>query len=80
MDGVDVPSSRVGEDGDEHVLLHIEGSRIEREFPFSPLEENSIRDQRRHEVAERDHRNLSGDRGEREGLAAVPEELVEEGE
>lgn len=78
MNGVDVASPGVGENGDEHVLLDIEGARVEREFPFLPLEENAFRNQRCHEAAERDHRDLSRDRGEGERLPAVPEELVEE--
>lgn len=80
VDRVDVPGPGVGEDRDQHVLLHVERSRIECEFPFTPLEEDPFRDRRGHEVAERDHRDLRRDRGEGQRLAAVPEELVEEGE
>lgn len=62
------------------MLFHVERAGIERELPRAPPEEHSARDRRGHEVAERDHRDLSRDRRDRERLSTVPEELVEEGE
>lgn len=78
MDRVHVIHPRVGEDRDQNVLLHVERPRIKRELQPPPLEEHSIGDRRRHEVANRNHRDLSRDRRERHGLFPVPEELLEE--
>jgi hypothetical protein len=80
VDGVHVASTGVREDRDQHVLFHVERAGIERELPRAPPEEHSARDRRGHEVAERDHRDLSRYRRDRERLSTVPEELVEEGE
>lgn len=44
MNGVDTSSSRVGKDGDKNMFFDIERSRIQGEFPASPLEEHPICD------------------------------------
>lgn len=80
MDRVRVRRPGVGEDRYQHVLLHIEVARVEAELPLPAAEENPLREHRRHEVAEGDHGDLGGDGGDGERLAAVKEELVEEGE
>lgn len=78
VDGVDGAGAGVGEDGDENVLLDVEGSRIESEFPACSSEEHALSDRCGHELAERHHRDLGGDRSDGERLDAVPEELVQE--
>lgn len=79
MDRIRIRRPGVREDRNQHVLLHIEPPGVEAEFPLSPLEEHAPRERRRHEVAEGHHGDLGGDGGDRERLATVPEELVEEG-
>lgn len=80
MNGVDGAGAGVGEYGDEHMLLDVEGAGIERELPPAPPEEDAVGDLRRHELAQRHDGDLSGDGGDRQRLRPVPEELVQEGE
>lgn len=80
MNRVDIPCSGIGEDRDQHVLLHVKRPGIESELKFPTFEENSVGDHRCHEVAERDHRDLGGDGGDGERFSTVPEELVKKGE
>lgn len=80
MNRVNVAGTGVGKDGDQNVLFDVEGPWIQSELPPFALEEHSIGDHRRHEVAEWDHGNLCGDGCDGQRFPAVPEELVEEGE
>lgn len=80
MDGVNASSSWISEDRDEHVLLHVELPRIQRELELPPFEEHSPRHRRRHQVAERDHSDLRRDGRHGERLPPETEELVEERE
>ncbi|BAS80416.1 Os02g0696200, partial [Oryza sativa Japonica Group] len=84
-DGVGVAvaegAAGVGEDGDEHVLLHVEGARVEA--PLAAAEqrggaERAARQHARQEVAHRQRRHLHRDLRHDERLGAVGEELVEE--
>lgn len=59
MDSIDVGGAGVGKDGDEHMLLDIEGPRIERELPPAVPEEGAVGEGRGHEMAEGDDRDLS---------------------
>lgn len=78
MDGINRPGTRVRENGDEHVFLDVERPGIQGEFPPLPLEENPVRYLGRHQLSQRDHRDLGRDGGDGERLRPVPEELVEE--
>lgn len=69
--------SGVGEDGDEHVLLDVEGSRIERHLSRSEPEFPAGEDGGE-EVAGGEGGDLDGDLGDDERLRPVGEELVEE--
>ena len=69
----------VGEDAYQHVLLHVEGPRVHR--PLSAQRRAlRLRQHPRHEVPDRQRRHLDGDLADDDGLGAVGEELVEEGE
>lgn len=59
-DGQKAPCPGIGEDGDEDVLLDIEGPGIQRELVWGGLEEDSIGDGGSHEVAQRHHLDLGG--------------------
>lgn len=78
VDSIDVIGAGVGEDRDQNMLFHVERSWIQRKFRPSSPQKLPIGDRRRHEVAERNHGNLSGDRGQGERFFTVPEELLEE--
>lgn len=78
MNRVRISGAGVGEDRDQHMFFHIERSGVEWEFVLLSLEENPISNGRRHEVAKRDDGDLSWNRGYRERLTAIPEELIEE--
>lgn len=60
------------------MLLHVKWPWIQRELEPPPLEEHSIGDRLRHEVADRDDRDLRRDRRQGERLLPVPEELLQE--
>ncbi|KAF2312416.1 hypothetical protein GH714_034626 [Hevea brasiliensis] len=75
---VQVSLFRISKDCDQHVFLHIKWPRIETELPLCPLEEELISDCGGHEMAERNHRYLSGDGTDGKRFSAVPEKLVEE--
>jgi len=71
----------VGEDGDEHVLLNVEGPRVEA--PLAAAEqrgdaEPGARQHAGHEVAHGQRRHLHRDPRHHERLRPVGEELVEE--
>ena len=80
VDSVDAAGAGIGEDGDENVLLHVEGAGIEGEFIAGVLEKGPRRQSGGHETAERHDSDLGGDGADRERLLAVPEELVQKGE
>lgn len=80
MNSVNACCSRIGEDRDQHVLLHVEIPRIQCELKLLPFEEHSHRHRRRHQVAQRNHRDLRRDRRHGQRFSPVPEELVEERE
>lgn len=72
--------ARIREDGDEHVLLHVEGARVQRELagpkPWDP--KLSRRQNPSEEAANGQRRHLDGDLCDHQRLRAVGEELVEE--
>lgn len=78
MNGVNRPGTRIRENGDEHVLLDIERSRIQRELPPLPFKKNPVRYMGRHQTAQWDHRDLGRDCRDGKRLGPVPEELVKE--
>lgn len=63
VDRVDVPGTSVGEDGDQYVLLHVEGARIEGELPSLPREEDPPGEGGSQQVAEGDNGDLGRDGG-----------------
>ena len=78
-DGVDGVGAGVGEDGDEDVLLEVEGTRVEGEG--APHDVDGLGGEaRRHELAERQHHDLHGEGGDVQRVLTVPEELVGEGQ
>lgn len=68
----------VGEDGDEHVLLHIERPRVQRHLSISEPELPAGEDGGE-EVAGGEGGDLNGDLCDDQWLRTVGEELVEEG-
>lgn len=66
------------EDGDEHMLLHVEGPRVETELPAGDTE-LSGREDAGEEVAGGEGGNLHCDLGHHQRLRPVAKELVEEG-
>lgn len=80
VDGKDGAGTGVGEDGDEHVLLHVERPRVEGELVAPAGEEGSRGEERRHETAEGQHGDLRRHGRDLQRLLAVPEEGVDEGE
>lgn len=80
MDGIHSSRTGVGEDGDEHMLLHVKRPGIERELPPAAREEDFGRQYPGKEVAEGNDGDLRRHGGDGERLLAEPEELVDEGE
>jgi hypothetical protein len=73
--------SGVGEDGDEHVLLHVERARVEAPLPAAEERggpELARRQHARQEVTQRQRAHLHRDLGHDDRLRAVREELAEE--
>lgn len=81
VNSVDIEAAGVGEDGDEDMLLHVEGPRVQGE---GPAREGNLEgrggQRRRHKFAEGEHHNLGRNRGDVERVLPVAKELVEEGE
>lgn len=77
---VNITGASVCQYGNKHMLLQVERSRIKAELPSLPFEEDSSADQRGHQVAQRNHRDLGRNRCDGEWLPAVPKELVDERE
>jgi len=72
----------IGEYGDQDVLLHVEGARVEGEAPGpEPGDpEGGGGEERRHEAADGERGDLHGDLTDDKWLGPVGEELVEEGQ
>lgn len=85
-DGVGVAAAvgdaAVGEDGDDDVLLDVEGARVEVEAPEAAAEQPdlAVGQHGRHEAADGEHEDLGQDARDGERLRAVREEGVEEDE
>lgn len=69
-------------DGNEHMLLHVEGTRVERECPGpkTGYPELGMGKDRCHEATDGEGGHLDGDLGYNQGFGPIGEELVEEGE
>jgi len=75
-------ASSVSKYRDEDVFLHVEGARVEREVAGPEAGDPKLGrgEKRGHEASDGEGGHLDGDLGDDEGLSAVGEELVEEGE
>lgn len=80
-DGVHRVGAGVGEDGDQDVLLEVEGPRVQGEGPLgAPDPDGLLGEAGRHELAERQHDDLHREGGDVQRVLPVAEELVGEGE
>lgn len=79
VDRINTGDGRVCKDGDEAVLLYVEGPRIHGEGPFGAGNPHCLRREGGgHELPDGKDQDLSRDRGYRESILAVEEELVQE--
>lgn len=80
MSSINRASTRIGKNGDQNMLLYIEGSRIHSELEPRALEEGASGKGVGHQMAEGHNSNLGSNGRNGQWVGSVPEELVDKGE